>query len=243
MDVAAAGGGPILLVTKIITGSQEGISAQAAQRIEQAAKYLQIIEQLSSTTQQIGNAWQGGASEAAVTKITQTISAFEKIVKCMQVNAALLHLSGTWIASAQQGYNFGVSTTNPEVAALISNPWTYAAGSALATSVTASIGSWITLCEGVLHGLGSTSMLDQVMALTMIIQEIEMLAEGGGAGGSGGSSAKSKATALAQAGIGAYMASKAGTSAATTAPASSTWAGYPGDNSGVTSSAPDVTVA
>jgi uncharacterized protein YukE len=175
MDVTAAGGGPVTMLPSIATGSPEQISSHIAQRLRQAEQFIQIIESLTSTTQQLSSAWSGSASEAAVQKITTTVSAFMRIVKVIQTGSALLGISGATVQSAQTAYTGVVSSVNPTVASLMSNPWTYSAATALSTAASGSLRSYIGICQGLLTGLGSGNMMQQVMALMMIIQEIEQL--------------------------------------------------------------------
>jgi uncharacterized protein YukE len=177
MDACAAGGGPCTMLPSIATGSPTQISAHVAQRLRQAEQFIQIIESLTSTTQQLSNAWSGSASEAAVQKITATVSAFMRIVKVIQSGSALLGVSGTTVQSAQTAYRGVVGSVNPTVASLMSNPWSYSAATALATATSGSLRSYIGLCQGLLTGLGSGNMMQQVSALMMIIQEIEQLSQ------------------------------------------------------------------
>jgi uncharacterized protein YukE len=192
MDATAAGGGPSTMLPSIATGSPAQISSHVAQRLRQAEQFIQIIESLTSTTQQLSSAWSGSASEAAVQKITTTVSAFMRIVKVIQSGSALLGVSGATVQSAQTAYTGVVSSVNPTVASLMSNPWTYSAATALSTAASGSLRSYIGLCQGLLTGLGSGNMMQQVSALMMIIQEIEQLSQSSSA--SSASSATSVAT-------------------------------------------------
>jgi uncharacterized protein YukE len=180
MNVTAAGGGPITVLPTIITGSPEQIAAHVAQRVQQAEKFLQIIEQLNSATHQLSSAWSGGASEAAVQKIASTVSAFTGIVKVIQAGASLLSTSGIMVGSAQTAYTGVVSAVNPTVASLMSNPWTYSAAVALSTSASASLSSYIMAVQAALQALGAGQMMQQVTMLMRIAQEIEQLAASGG---------------------------------------------------------------
>lgn len=181
MDATASSGGPGTFVMTIATGSPEQIASLVTQRLRQAEQYLQLIEQLSSATQQLQKAWTGGASEAAVKKITDTVSAFQKIVKVIQTGSKLLGVSGTLVKSAQTAYTGVVSSVNPTVAGLMSNPWTYSSAVALSTATSSSLRAYITGVQGVLQGLGSGQIMQQVTMLMQIVQEIEKLAGGGAA--------------------------------------------------------------
>jgi uncharacterized protein YukE len=180
MDATSSVGGPGTIVPMIATGSPEQIASLVTQRLRQAAQFLQLIEQLNSATQQLQKAWTGGASQAAVKKLTDTVAAFQKIVKVIQAGAKLLSTSGTLVKSAQTAYTGVVSSVNPTVASLMSNPWTYSSAVALSTTASSSLRGYITGTQGALQGLGSGQLMQQVTALLQIVQEIEKLAGGSG---------------------------------------------------------------
>lgn len=179
MNATSACGGPITVLPSIVTGSPEQIAAHVAQRVQQAEKFLQIIEQLNSATNQLSSAWSGGASEAAVQKISSTVSAFMSIVKVIQAGASLLSTSGILVGSAQTAYTSVVSAVNPTVASLMSNPWSYSAAVALSTSASSSLSGYIMGVQGVLQALGGGQMMQQVTMLMRIAQQIEQLATSG----------------------------------------------------------------
>jgi uncharacterized protein YukE len=195
VDCLTGGGASATLARS--QGSPEHISAAAAHRLRQAEQFIRIIEQLSSATQSLEQAWSGQASEAAVQKITSTIGSFMKIVQAIEEGAALLGVTGGLIASAQTGYCSVMSSVNPTVASLMSNPWTYSAAQALATGSLASVNTWINAIQAALHIQGAGKIMQQVGMLTAIVMDIERLAQGGG-------SAASDASAL----IGLYRAGK-----------------------------------
>jgi uncharacterized protein YukE len=180
MDATAGSGGPITFLPTIVTGSPEQIAALVAQRMGQAGKFLQLIEQLKGATQQLEQAWSGSASEAAIQKINNTVAAFEKIVGVIQAGAGLLGTSGTLVGSAQTAYTSVVSAVNPTVASLMSNPWTYGAAVALSTSASASLRAFIMGIQGALQALGGGQLMQQVSTLMGLIQEIEQLSKSGG---------------------------------------------------------------
>lgn len=179
MDATAGSGGPSTFLPMIVTGSPEQIAALVAQRMSQAGKFLQIIEQLNSATQQLEQAWSGSASEAAVAKISNTVAAFEKIVEVIQAGAGLLGTAGTLVGSAQTAYTSVVSAVNPAVAALMSNPWTHGAAVALSTAASASLRAFIMGIQGTLQALGGGQLMQQVGTLMQLIQEIEQLSKSG----------------------------------------------------------------
>jgi uncharacterized protein YukE len=193
---ACTGGGASACLAKI-QGSPPAIAGTAAQRLHQAAQFVRIIEDLSTATQSLQQAWSGEASEAAVQKIMSTIGSFIRIVDAIQQGAALLNITGGLIASAQTGYCGVMSSVNPTVASMMSNPWTYSAAQALASGSLASVNTWITVIQAAIHVKGAGQIMQQVAMLTTIMMDIERLAQGGG-------NAASDASAL----IGLYRAGK-----------------------------------
>lgn len=194
MDATASSGGPGTFVATIATGSPAQIASLVTQRLRQAEQFLQIIEQLGGTTQQLSQSWSGAASQAAVQKITSTVAAFSQIVKVIQTGAGLLGTSGTLVGSAQTGYSAVVSAVNPTVASLMSNPWTYSAAVALSTTSSASLRAFISAIQAALQGLGSGQLMQQVSTLMRVIQQVEQLA-GNQSGASAGSAASLSAIA------------------------------------------------
>ena len=186
MDVAAAGGGPITMLPQIITGQPEQIAAHSTGLLAKAAQFVSLMEEFTKAGQSLSQVWSGAASETAVKKITDSLSALQNIIKAVQGGAALLGISGTMVKSAQTAYTSVVSSVNPTVAGLISNPWTYSAGVALATSTSAALRAFITAVEGMLTALGGGKLAAEIAAVVQIITEIEQLAKGPNAAATSG---------------------------------------------------------
>jgi uncharacterized protein YukE len=186
MDFAAAGGGPITFLPQIVTGQPEQIAAHSTGLLAKAAQFAALLEEFTKAGQQLSQVWSGAASETAVKKITDSLSALRNIIKVVEGGAALLGISGTLVKSAQTAYASVVSSVNPTVASLISNWWTYSAGVALATSVSASLRAFITAIEGLLQALGVGKLATEIATLATIITEIEQLAAGPSAAATSG---------------------------------------------------------
>jgi hypothetical protein len=180
MDATAAGGGPSTILPTIVTGSPQQIAAMVMQRMRQAQQFLQIIQQLQGSAQQLSQVWTGSASQAATQKIMSTVAAFQKIVSVIQAGSKMLGTAGTLVGSAQAGYTGVVSAVNPTVAGLMSNPFTYNAAVALSTSTSSTLKAFTTGIQGALQGLGAGQLMGQVSMLMQIIQEIEQLSKSGG---------------------------------------------------------------
>jgi uncharacterized protein YukE len=186
MDIAAAGGGPITILPQIITGQPEQIAQHTTGLLAKAAQFASLLEEFSKAGQSLSQVWSGAASETAVKKITDSLSALQNIIKAVEGGAALLGISGTMVKSAQTAYTSVVSSVNPTVAGLISNPWTYSAGVALATSTSAALRAFITAVEGLLSALGAGKLATEIATVVQIIGEIEQLAAGPNAAATSG---------------------------------------------------------
>ncbi|HEY4021955.1 MAG TPA: hypothetical protein VGM75_24940 [Pseudonocardiaceae bacterium] len=178
MDVAAAGGGPITMLPQIITGQPEQIAAHSSSLLAKAAQFATLMSEFTKAGQSLSQVWSGAASETAVKKITDSLSALQNIIKAVEGGAALLGISGVMVKSAQTAYTSVVSAVNPTVAGLISNPWTYSAGVALATSTSAALRAFITAVEGLLTALGGGKLAAEIATVISIITQIEQLAAG-----------------------------------------------------------------
>jgi uncharacterized protein YukE len=186
MDVAAAGGGPITILPQIITGQPEQIAQHTTGLLAKAAQFASLLQEFSKAGQSLSQVWSGAAAETAVKKITDSLSALQNIIKAVEGGAALLGISGTLVKSAQTAYTSVVSSVNPTVAGLISNPWTYSAGVALATSTSAALRAFITAVEGLLSALGAGKLATEIATVVQIIAEIEQLAQGPNAAATSG---------------------------------------------------------
>jgi uncharacterized protein YukE len=178
MDIASAGGGPITMLPQIITGAPEQIAAHSSSLLAKAAQFASLMEEFTKAGQSLSQVWSGAASETAVKKITDSLSALQNIIKAVEGGAALLGISGAMVKSAQTAYTSVVSSVNPTVAGLISNPWTYSAGVALATSTSAALRAFITAVEGLLTALGGGKLAAEIATVVSIITQIEQLAAG-----------------------------------------------------------------
>ena len=178
MDVAASGGGPSTFLFQIVTGQPEQIAQHSTSLLAKAEQFTSLLNQFTQATQQMSKVWSGSASESAVKKITDSLSAFEKIIKVVENTGKLLGISGTMVKSAQTAYTGVVSSVNPTVAGLISNWWTYSAGVALATSTSAALRAFITAVEGMLQSLGGVQLAAELAAIAQLITTIEQLFAG-----------------------------------------------------------------
>lgn len=178
MDIAAAGGGPITILPQIVTGQPEQIAQHTTGLLAKAAQFAQLMEEFTKAGESLSKVWSGAASETAVKKITDSLSALQNIIKAVEGGAALLGISGTLVKAAQTAYTSVVSSVNPTVAGLISNWWTYGAGVALATSTSAALRAFITAVEGMLTALGVGKLAAEIATVVQIIAEIEQLAAG-----------------------------------------------------------------
>jgi hypothetical protein len=213
VDAMTGGGGSAIAAR--IQGSPESVASTALHRLQQAEQFIRIIEQLTSVSQSLQQAWSGGASEAAVQKIMSSISSFMRIVQVMQEGAALLQVSSGMTAVTQTVWNATMGWVNPTVASAMSSPWTWEFAQALATGSVASMNTYVMGVQAALHVVGGTQMMQQVAELTTIVMDIERLAQGG--------NAASEASDL----IGLYRAGQMGVSSLGSSPALSSPQGNP----------------
>jgi uncharacterized protein YukE len=188
MDATAASGGPITMLPQIVTGDPEQILAHVTQLIRKAEQFAQLMQQFEQAQQQLERAWSGGASESALKKITDSLQAFEKIIKVVEEGASLLGISAGMVRTAQTAYQSVVGAVNPTVAGLMSNPWTYSAAVALSTSTSATLRGFIQAVQGLLQALGAGKLAMQITTLLSIISQIQQLMNtGSGPAGAAGS--------------------------------------------------------
>lgn len=178
MDATASSGGPGTFLFQIVTGQPAQIAQQSTSLLTKATQFTSMLDEFAKAADQLGKVWSGQASQSAVHKITGSLQSFEKIIQVVQNAAKLLGVSGTLVQSAQTAYKAVVSSVNPTVASLMSNPWTYGAAVALSTATSASLRAFITAIEGLLQALGVAKLGAELAALAGIVTEIEQLAKG-----------------------------------------------------------------
>jgi uncharacterized protein YukE len=181
MDATAGSGGPSTILPQIITGNQPAIASHASSLLSTATTLTSMVSEFTSAAQSLSNVWSGQASETALKKISDSLSAFTKIIQVIQNGAKLLQASGALVQTAQTGYTSVVSATNPTVASLMSNPWTYSAAVALSTGTSAALRGFTTGVQGMLTGTSAMQLLQEIAALAQIASTIEQLISGSGA--------------------------------------------------------------
>jgi uncharacterized protein YukE len=177
MDVAASSGGPITVLPQILTGRPEQIAEHVSHLMGKATEFTTLFNDFAKAAEQLEKSWSGAASESAVKKINDSLSALTKIIDVVEEGAELLGVSGTLVEVAQEAYRSVVTAVNPTVASLMSNPWTYGAAVALSTATSASLRAFIQEIGALLKTLGVVDFANQTTRIATIIGEIDMLTE------------------------------------------------------------------
>jgi len=223
MDAALGGAGPsTTILPTIVTGEPSAILSYAGQIAAKAAKLAGLLAALEQEREELAKVWSAGsASENVLSKLTKTFTTFNKIIDTANAAVDELGLAAAKITIAQAAYTVVVNAVNPVVAALISNPWTYGAGVALASVTTSLLKAFISALGAILNLIGNVKIIKLVLDLVAIAQTIHQLT-------SSGSGTDATATAAANAAIAstpvaapapvATVATPAGAAAATGTP-------------------------
>ncbi len=181
MDAAASGGGPSTIVLPdIVTGQPEAILGYAGELIAKAARLASHLAALERAREQLSQVWSdGSASQNVLTKLTKTFEQFNGIIETVNKAVTELGLSAAKVRIAQTAYTAVVNVVNPIVQALISNPWTYAAGAALATGATYLLKAFITAINAVMNIIGGVNIIKLLTDLVQIGQAISELTNSG----------------------------------------------------------------
>ncbi|MEO9240564.1 MAG: hypothetical protein ABI418_21035 [Jatrophihabitantaceae bacterium] len=189
MDATASGGGPSTVLPQIVTGSPEAILSHVSELLQKASQFASLIEEFKKAEQQLSQVWSGHAADSAVKKIENSLSQFTEIVNVINRGAQLLEQSATMVKTAQTGYTSVVSSVNPTVAGLMSNPYTYSAAVALSTSSSAALRGFITAVAGLLKTLGAVNLASELTTVGQIISQLEQLFGNKGTGSATGTPA------------------------------------------------------
>jgi hypothetical protein len=177
MDAAAACGGPSATVLPwIVSAEPQSVLQYAADLTQRVARLITIVERIEESKRALRHAWSSGsASDGAIQKITSTIEAFQRIASAVQALETQIKAVSTALQLVQQAYRAVVGAVNPTVATLLSNPYTRAAATSLATSTTASLSSFVHTSRTVLDQIGLVRLIAIVSALATIAGELDKL--------------------------------------------------------------------
>lgn len=177
------------ILPQIISGNPQAILAHAAQVMQRATKLVGLLQDLERSQRQLREAWpRGSASDAAQQKLGNSFRNFGQTIQAIFSGVRELEAAAAKLQITQQGYNSVVSAMNPTVASLLSNPWTAAAGKALAATTAGSLSGFMKAMAGVFNAIGAGNIGNIVNSLATIVGEIEKLfsKDGGSGGGAGG---------------------------------------------------------
>jgi hypothetical protein len=183
MDAAAHGGGPTSRVLPWIAGTEpEQVLRYVTQLADQLTKIIGIANQIGDARGALRTAWpSGSASDGAITKFTQALTAFQKITQAVAAWQTEIQAVATALRLVQNGYRSVVSSVNPTVAALLSNQYTRHAATALSTSTTSGLASYVSATKAVLDTIGLVRMVAIATQLATIANELETLLSNGSA--------------------------------------------------------------
>ncbi len=180
MDAATGAGPSTLVLPSIVTGQVEAVLAYAAKLATQAATFAGQLAELERAAQQLGDVWSGGAaSENVLAKLAKSFEAFNNIISAAKSAVTELERSAGQVDIAQTAYNAVVGVVNPIVQALTSNPYTEAAGVALAEATTAVLSAFVEGIGAVLDAIGIADIARIVSDLISIAQDIDTLFNSG----------------------------------------------------------------
>jgi hypothetical protein len=177
MDAAAHGGGPTSRVLPWIAGTDPAQLLQFVTRLlGQISRITGIVNQISDAGGALRKAWPtGSASDGALAKITQAVTTFQKIARAVEALQMEVQAAAAALGLAQNSYRTVVSSVNPTVAALLSNPHTRHAATALATSATSGVASYVGATKATLDTIGLVRMAAIVTQLATIARELSTL--------------------------------------------------------------------
>ncbi|MEU9506051.1 hypothetical protein AB0D32_07190 [Micromonospora sp. NPDC048170] len=186
MDAAAGGRGPgTVALPSIVGGDPSAIVAHAAALTTRVARLVTLLADLERAREQLREVWSAGsASESVVQKLNSSFASFQKIIETVYAGIRELEGAAAQLTTAQAAYRAVVGAVNPTVAALMSNPYTRAAGRALAVSTTGILKAFLTGIGGILTAIGVTNLGQILTGLATIVGQVEQLFSKNNDGGS-----------------------------------------------------------
>ncbi|MEU6078488.1 hypothetical protein [Micromonospora sp. NPDC047074] len=177
MDAAAGGRGPgTVALPSIVGGNPAAIVAHAAALTSRVARLVTLLADLERAREQLREVWSAGsASESVVQKLNRSFASFQQIIETVYAGIRELEGAAAQLTTAQAAYRAVVGAVNPTVAALMSNPYTRAAGRALAVSTTGILKAFLTGIGGILTAIGVTNLGQILTGLATIVGQVEQL--------------------------------------------------------------------
>ncbi|BCL12538.1 WXG100 family type VII secretion target [Micromonospora sagamiensis] len=185
MDAAAGGRGPgTVALPTIVGGNPQAILAHAAALTARVTRLVTLLADLERARDQLREVWSAdSASDSVVQKLSRSFASFQQIIETVYAGIRELEGAAAQLTTAQGGYRAVVSAVNPTVAALMSNPYTQAAGRALAVSTTGILKAFLTGIGGILTAIGVTNLGQILTGLATIVGQVEQLFSKNNGGG------------------------------------------------------------
>jgi hypothetical protein len=177
MDTAAGGSGPGAAVLPwIVSAEPEQILRYGTDLLSRMARLVAIVGQIDVAGQQLRQSWpSGSASDGATAKVRAGLAGFTRITTAVQALQGEIQASAQAVQLVQHAYRTVISAVNPTVAALLSNPYTHAAATALATSTTSGLAGYVGATRAVLDTIGLVRLTAIITTLATIADDLKAL--------------------------------------------------------------------
>lgn len=177
VDSSALNGGFSALCRPLITGgSPQSVITYAVQLGDKVRALTSLLTELERARDQLRQAWQSGAgSAAAMQKLTRSFDTLQRALQAILRFISELQTAAIKVDLAGRGANAAIRVAEPTVAALRSNPYTQAAATAMATSTTASIASFLKGISSLLTAIGQNNIGAILSSLVTIASDVARL--------------------------------------------------------------------
>jgi uncharacterized protein YukE len=177
VDSSALNGGFSALCRPLITGgSPQSVITYAVQLGDKVRALTSLLTELERARDQLRQVWQSGAgSAAAMQKLTRSFDTLQRALQAILRFISELQTAAIKVDLAGRGANAAIRVAEPTVAALRSNPYTQAAATAMATSTTASIASFLKGISSLLTAIGQNNIGAILSSLVTIASDVARL--------------------------------------------------------------------
>jgi uncharacterized protein YukE len=177
VDSSALNGGFSALCRPLITGgSPQSVITYAVQLGDKVRALTSLLTELERARDQLRQVWQSGAgSAAAMQKLTRSFDTLQRTLQAILRFISELQTAAIKVDLAGRGANAAIRVAEPTVAALRSNPYTQAAATAMATSTTASIASFLKGISSLLTAIGQNNIGAILSSLVTIASDVARL--------------------------------------------------------------------
>ena len=181
MDVAAGGGGPsATALPQVVTGNAPAVDNHAAQLTQLLTRLVGLLQDLERAKNQLRQVWPAGsAADQTQNKLGTSFGSYDQVIQSGYTFVRELQGAAAQVKAAQTGYSSVVSTVNPTVAALWSTQYGKPAATALSTTTTGTLNSFLTTIGGLLKTIGTSNIASIVSGLAQIAGGLQKLLSSG----------------------------------------------------------------